>query len=103
MVEGLAFNLACQAADLSKNGIGKVGIAALCQVGGEHLVVMRVCLVLCQVGGRHACAGGQVYVTCCAVPGEGAERVLFSATRVRMCQRWPKMACMSSGLAAQPV
>eukprot|EP00798_Chlamydomonas_sp_ICE-L_P019001 gene19001-25585_t len=32
VVEGLAFNLTCQAVDLSKNGIGKMGVGALCQV-----------------------------------------------------------------------
>jgi hypothetical protein len=32
VVEALAFNTTCQGVDLSKNGISKMGIAALCQV-----------------------------------------------------------------------
>jgi hypothetical protein len=34
VMEGLAFNNTCLALDLSQNGVGKLGIAALCQVRG---------------------------------------------------------------------
>lgn len=33
VVEGLAFNNSCVSLNLANNGIGKIGVAALCQVG----------------------------------------------------------------------
>ncbi len=43
MIEGLAFNNTCKAADLSKNGIGVVGVAQVCEILPTCQLQVRVC------------------------------------------------------------